>query len=374
MKIFVSSVISGFERERNAARSAILALAHEPVMAEDFGAKPSSPQIACLQALRSADLVVLILGGCYGAIPPGSKISPTHEEYLEARDSKPILLFVQEGVTSEPSQEALRREAQGWRKGHFREAFRTPDELQALVTRAIHKFELGHACAPLDIEELRRGAEQMLQDRSRNALLGRARIHFAVASGPTQRVLRPADLESESLAAALHQQAMFGSPKFFERALGVTTRMQGDDLGIGQEHGAALRLNEQGGLVLDLPVERKAPRSHQFSAAIPAIIEESVLRELANAIAFTDWVLDHIDQTQRLTHVALAARIEASDFMSWRTQAEQDASPNAGTMSMYGASERPVCIDCPRSALKYDARRLTEDLLVPLRRQWKTQE
>src|SRR4051794_9705183 len=102
MKIFVSSLISGFEPLRAAARSAIQTLGHEPVMAEDFGAKPASPQVACLRGLRSSDLVVLILGERYGSVPPESSVSPTHEEYLEARDTKEILLFVQEGLVPEP--------------------------------------------------------------------------------------------------------------------------------------------------------------------------------------------------------------------------------------------------------------------------------
>lgn len=73
MRIFISSLISGFEPFRNAARSAVRSLGHEPVVAEDFGAMAASPQVACLQGLRSADLVVLMLGERYGTVPPGSK-------------------------------------------------------------------------------------------------------------------------------------------------------------------------------------------------------------------------------------------------------------------------------------------------------------
>ena len=66
MKIFISSLITGFEPLRSAARSAIQVLRHEPVMAEDFGARPTSPQVACLQGVRDSDLVVLSLGDRYG--------------------------------------------------------------------------------------------------------------------------------------------------------------------------------------------------------------------------------------------------------------------------------------------------------------------
>lgn len=371
MKIFVSSLISGFEPLRAAARSAILALGHEPVMAEDFGAKPASPQVACLQGLRSADLVVLILGERYGAVPPGSKVSPTHEEYLEARETKEILLFVHEGVAPEPAQEALLREAQGWRGGLFRAGFRAADDLRDAVTRAIHKFELAHAAAPLNTPELRAAAEGMLADRSRHGSQGPSRLRFALAAGPRQQVLRPAELEADSLAEALHQQAMFGTPKLFEKSSGVDARMDGDVLVVEQENGASLRLDEQGGVAIALPLEREASRSRGFGGVMLGIVEESVLRELTNAIAFADWLLDKVDPTQRVTHVGLAARIEASEFMAWRTQAEQDASPNSGTMRMSPAPKKPVCVDRPRGALKFDARRLAEDLLVPLRRQWK---
>lgn len=371
MKIFVSSLISGFEPLRAAARGAIQALGHQAVMAEDFGATAASPQVACLQGLRSADLVVLILGERYGAVPPGSKVSPTHEEYLEARDAKPILLFVQEGVAPEPAQAALLAEAQGWGGGLFRAGFRSAEELRDAVTRAIHKFELAHAAAPLSVPELQSAAKAMLAERSRGGGQGPARLRFALAAGPRQRILRPAELESESLSDAIHQQAMFGSPKLFDRSIGVDRRMEGDDLVIAQESGAALRLDEWGALALALPLERQAGRSRGFGGVMLAIVEESVLRELVDAIAFAGWLLEKVDPTQRLTHVALAARIEASDFMGWRTQAEQDASPNSGTMRMSPAPETPVCVDRPRGALKFDARRLADDLLVPLRRLWK---
>lgn len=58
--------------------------------------------------------------------------------------------------------------------------------------------------------------------------------------------------------------------------------------------------------------------------------------------------------------------------MGWRTQKQQDDSPKGGLVSMYGNEERrPVSLHNPRPALRLDRQRLAEDLLVPLRRQWK---
>ena len=45
MKVFVSSLISGMEPLRHAARAGITTLRHQALMAEDFGAQPYSPQI-----------------------------------------------------------------------------------------------------------------------------------------------------------------------------------------------------------------------------------------------------------------------------------------------------------------------------------------
>ncbi len=62
MKVFVSSVMEGFAEERKTARSAVESLSMEPVMAEDFSAKPFSPQEACLEGVRTSDIYVGILG------------------------------------------------------------------------------------------------------------------------------------------------------------------------------------------------------------------------------------------------------------------------------------------------------------------------
>lgn len=59
--------------------------------------------------------------------------------------------------------------------------------------------------------------------------------------------------------------------------------------------------------------------------------------------------------------------------MAWRTQREQDGSPQSGVISMgYDQPKAPVTLSKPRAALRLDRHNLAEDLLVPLRRQWKT--
>ena len=340
-------------------------------MAEDFVSQANSPQVACLQGLRSSELVVLMLGARYGSPQPGSGLSPTHEEFMEVRGRKPILLFVEEGVDYEPKQRALVTEAQGWEGGLFREGFKSADDLRSLITKAIHRHELAHAAAPLDLPSLAAAASALLVSSGREGRSGSPMLRLAFASGPRARVLRPAQLEAEEIADAIQQQAMFGSaPRLFDKAGAVERGIDGESLVIRQESGALVRLNENADIELRLPLERHPERGGMGSFMM-GIIEESVLRELRLGIGFADWLLDKVDGTRRLTHVGLGARIEAANYMGWRTQAEQDASPSTGSMRMAEPPMQPVLTDRPRAALKFDAAVIAEDLMVPLRRQWK---
>lgn len=372
MKVFISSLITGFEPFRAAAQSAITTLRHDPVMAEDFGAQPHSPQIACLRGLRSSDLVVLILGERYGSVQGPSGVSPTHEEYLEARGRKPILVFVQEGVITEPQQTNFIAEVQGWQGGHFRAGFQTVEELRNLVTRAIHDYELANAAGPLDTASLSRAAIELLPPARRNSHTGIPMLHVSLVGGPVQRILRPSELEAPVLAKEFKQQALFREPTLFVDTKGTETSIEGDALCLEQEGGASIRLNEYGSLLLRLPLVRPQGTRGSATFVMMAIIEEDVMRELESAIQFAAWALDYFDATQRLTHVAIAATIESSDYLGWRTQAEQDASPNAGTMRMGGQERALVKLDRPRAALRFQVSALAEDLMVPLRRQWKS--
>ncbi len=92
-------------------------LGHTMLRAEDLGATPTSPQQACLGLVRDSDVVVLLIGESYGAVQP-SGLSATHEEYREARERKPVLVFVQEHVTRDEQQAEFLTEVQDWATGH----------------------------------------------------------------------------------------------------------------------------------------------------------------------------------------------------------------------------------------------------------------
>ena len=73
-KVFISSVITGFEAQRAAARSAVESLRLQPIMAErDFGAKPYTSQEACLDGVRQCDIYLGIFGTRYGFVTASGK-------------------------------------------------------------------------------------------------------------------------------------------------------------------------------------------------------------------------------------------------------------------------------------------------------------
>lgn len=370
MKVFVSSLISGFEPLRSAAKAAIQTLRHEPIMAEDFGARADSPQVACLQGVRDSELVVLVLGGRYGAVQPGSGLSATHEEFREARERKPVLAFVQEDVQRDAPQETFINEVQGWQAGYFRSGFKTAEELRDAVTRALHDYQLANAAGPLDPVQLAAAAEALLPRSHRNQGPETPTLRIAIAPGPSHRLLRPARLEASELSEFIQQQALFGPQRIFDKSLGTEDNIDGDSLVMQQERGAGVRLSENGNVVLSLPLEEARNRQRSGFGFGFAIIEETVVQRLTVGLAFANLLLDHVDPTQRLTHVAIAATIHASHYMGWRTQAQQDASPNSGTMRMGDDEDlTPINLQVPRSKLRLAVHELAEDLMVKLRRQ-----
>lgn len=96
-RVFVSSVVEGFEEMRQAAHRGIVAGGGEPdLVNEDLPAQPESPRNACLDEIGSCDIFALVLGSRGGWTAPSGKLV-VEEEYDHARSrGMPILVFLQE--------------------------------------------------------------------------------------------------------------------------------------------------------------------------------------------------------------------------------------------------------------------------------------
>ena len=195
MRVFISSLNRGFEAFRDAAASGVETLGHQPIRAETFGAAPGSPQQACLAGVREADVLLLLLGAQYGH-PQASGLSATHDEYREARDTKPVIVLIQQDVELEASQAKFIEEVQGWEHGHFSAGFHDADDLQGRVIRALHDYVLANETGPSDESELTDRATALIPGTRSG---GSTDLVVAIAGAPLRAVLRPAELESEEL-------------------------------------------------------------------------------------------------------------------------------------------------------------------------------
>lgn len=367
MKVFISSVVSGFEKYREAAASAVETLGHTAIRAEHFGASPSSPRVACLQAVRAADVVMLIMGQRYGEVQSRG-LSATHEEYREARDSKDVLVMIRNSVEFEPDQQRFLEEVQNWESGRYTKSFGSPVELNSAATRALHDLELSKARGSVDADEiLDRAIDFLSEDQS--GFSSKPKLAVSLASGPHQKVLRPSRLESRGLAADLLQIALFGQEPIFTTESGTQIAVE-DDVLILEQEGRTICLAEDG--TLDLTAELRTR-----SGSLPTVIEEDVTAEIGRFILFADAALSRIDDSHRLSHSVAAATLLDVGHQAWRTREEHQLNPNSISIPTIGFGRKtvePVYLDPPekpRSALSPSRQEIAEDLMVMLRRQFR---
>lgn len=140
MKVFISSVVRGFEEFRSAAKDAVETLDLRPIMSEYFGARPYSSQQACLTEVDQCDVYLLILGANYGyEQEPG--VSVTQQEFRQAISRrKPILVFIQQ-TEFDDKQAAFVNEVSDYKQGFFRASFSDPAELTKTVIQGLSRME-----------------------------------------------------------------------------------------------------------------------------------------------------------------------------------------------------------------------------------------
>lgn len=351
---------------REGAAAAARTLRHEVNRAEDFGASADTPQRACLAGVRESETLILILGPRYGVRQASGK-SATHEEYLEARDRMPVLVFVEEGLDPDEDQRAFIKEVQVWVHGSLTATFSTADELKELVLRGLHDLELSKAVGTADPAEMLVRATEGLPEVSRNHG-GSPTLHLVVAGGPRQQVLRPSLIEDKAFIEQVMQLAMFGADRVLHSSLGTDSAVVDGKLELSQR-GARISLDELGTVTVSIDWGRSPPG---YSAPA-ALIEEDVVDQIESTLHFVSALLDQIDPVHRLSEVTVLAHQTSSGFLGWQTRSEASNS-NAGISMSGTSSPEPVGLKPstrPPAALTHEARSIAEDLMVLIRRQVK---
>ena len=255
-RIFVSSLVRGFEEYRSAARDAVVRARWVPIMSEDQPAGGFAPRTTLLREIGRADALLLLLGGRYG---DGPAPSPTEEEFREAeRLGMPILVMVQEGVPREAGQQGfIERVSSGWSTGRYRGGFTTPDELKTAVILALTELDRDRAGG-----EGRRAAarERVIELTGRSTpSYGQApQLRVVVVPADGGRIIRATDLNEGTLADGLAGLAraagLVGALAGFEASVSAegVEIVEGSDRFRGEQ--LRIRVERDGSLIVDGPI------------------------------------------------------------------------------------------------------------------------
>lgn len=301
-RVFVSSVVEGFEEFRAAARRGIERAGGKPVLVnEDFPADPRSARNACLDAVASSDVYLVIIGERGGWIAPSGK-PVVEEEYDEARARRlPILAFLQT-TRRDAAGEAFANKLSNFVDGQFRRSFASADELEAAVYNAVGGMIPNSSTPPLrrDVIEER--------FRARPRIVNDATLCVVVAPERDEEVITPVDIMSSTFVRDLYEIGHGGSSPLLDYRRPKTESVQGDSLTIHQldrnghqdeKNEVCLSVDERGIIEIETNItSRGRPGMNSFASALVITIPD-VEDRLRSAFAFVRAFYDRRDPFKR---------------------------------------------------------------------------
>ena len=221
-RVFVSSVVEGFQHERAAARAAIETLRMTPVMAEDFGATASTPRTACLDKVRDSDLLIAVLGERYG-YKTDAGMSVCEEELQEAeKRAIPVLAFITRGKMDSQQIDFARR-VEDYRTGYFVDFWNDADELGKKIIGALHD----HVVQGTTVLGQKEAGEVIEKFTGYLEPDHHADTHMSMIVVPSRvedEYLSVLELGTSETKNHLRERALFGKPPLFDADLGSQWR------------------------------------------------------------------------------------------------------------------------------------------------------
>lgn len=306
-KVFISSTMRDLGAERQAAKTAVEALRQKPVMAEDFGAKPYSSQMACLEGVRQSDVFIAVLGFQYGFVSKAG-VSVSEEEFNEARRrGLPILVFVMEGDL-EPQQKEFFGRIGKYEEGYFVDFFETAHALQTKVTRALYDLigqpEVTTLTANTAARHLAKYVGRLSNVTPHIPLLGA--VMFPARQG--EEYLSLLDMARMEIKEKLMQSALFGKGAIL-RPSAATEAIDGEGhLGFMQKgpHGqlaSSVEFFPDGTLVWSSLLEPEDHRDFRGLDLVKQYVidQDDVERRLATFAAFAGGYYDGLEAAPTLS-------------------------------------------------------------------------
>jgi hypothetical protein len=274
------------------------------VMAEDFGAKPHSSQVACLQGVRDSDIYIGVLGQRYGFVTQSGK-SVTEEEFDEARRrGRPVLVFVQ-NVQRDPDQQRFFDRIGNYEEGFFVKFFENPQELQTKITTSLHDLAGDPGVLTLDAAGAQKQIQRYVIEDARGSDALISVIVLPARQG--QEYLSPLTMGEKQFKDKLMQQAMFGSGAILQPERGYEVveareHMRIEQTGQYQQPAAAIEVHADGTLVWQATLGDDEDNRKPFSLIRQFVInQQEVERRLAGFWAFAASFYDQLDDSPTIS-------------------------------------------------------------------------
>jgi len=303
-RVFVSSVVDGFQDYREVARKAIENSGGDPILVnEDFPSLMDSPRNVCLDAVDSADFFISIVGERGGWQTPSGKLV-VEEEYDRACLKKlPILVFLQD-IERDAEAQTFAKRLSDYVDGSFRVTFKSPAELKAKLEKSL---------APL----LARSREKPMKNDKFIKLLenpyliaNETSIRFILAPEREEEVIDPLIFDSEDFIRDIHAIGHSKEVDLFDYLRQKEQDIEGKSLVIHQfdPHGSRknttkevrLELNESGEVIIDSNVTRRVLRGQRDTLLdIMVVAHEDIEAVLNMSFQFVGALFNNIDRFKR---------------------------------------------------------------------------
>src|SRR5450631_2917682 len=228
-RVFVSSVMDGFEEYRRAAREGIEAAGATPVLVEDFPSLSTSSRNACLDGIDSSDYVASIVGQRGGWMAPSGLLVVEEELEHAKRSNVPVLAFLQD-IPRTPEAEAFALRLSDYVEGAFRTTFRTPEDLRKQIERAFRqKVEQVSPRRTVNADDL---ASYFKSDRHESGMM--TILRFVLVPERQGEILHPVQIASKEFERQLFEIGHAAHVGLFSFTRPKSVGMQGADLVIEQ--------------------------------------------------------------------------------------------------------------------------------------------
>ena len=340
-RVFVSSVVDGFKAQREAARRGVTSAGADPILVnEDHPAASESPRNACLDAVESCDIYIMLLGARGGSVTPSGRLV-VEEEFECARARRmPTLVFI-EDVSRDVDASNLIARVSDYTDGTFRKTFRSVAELERQVDLAVRRIceMMSQPITP----------DTVVTDRLAMRVRERSDPSLRLVIAPERReeLMSPAEIESEEFLTKVFEVGHAGARALLNYSCPKTHRTEGaalvvEQTGPGGRYDSTdsilLSVDESGVLDVLAGVSNRRHAATDVFAANMVVLTEDIQEVCASVFGFAGRLFDVIDPYKRHQRFLYGVALHGLGFR----QIARDVTPKSSYEMVISRGNEPL--------------------------------